>query len=205
MSINIELNTKEINIEICKNTLNMLYMRKLIDNTKLMFDSIHDQINNKVSIDFLLNNNIKCSIYILNIKLTSIIQGTPLDIFLSNNNDVKKIIVIKDFAKKVAKQIFFEYKNAEIFFEHELLEDISKKIIIPEHQLLIKEEKEELFNKFKKSELSKIHTTDMMARYYNAKIDDVFRIIRPSLTSGKSIVYRIVIEGPLDNISNCNP
>ena len=38
----------------------------------------------------------------------------------------------------------------------------------------------------------------MMARYYNAKVGDIFRIIRPSLTSGLSIFYRRVQTGNLD-------
>lgn len=202
MSVNVELNTKEINIIICKNVLIMLYKRKLIDNCDELFNVISEQINNKVSIEFLLNNNTKCSIYTINAKLTSIVQNTPLDDYLSNNIDVHKIIVIKELAKKVAKQILDDYKNAEFFFEHELLEDISSKVFIPEHQILLKEEKEELLSKFNENELSIIYTTDTMSRYYNAKVGDIFRIIRPSITSGKSIFYRRVNHGSLDLIFN---
>lgn len=200
MALNIELSNKQININICNNTLKMLYRRKLINNIDETFEEITDQINNKASIDFLLNNNSKCSIYIVNAKLTSIVNGSPLDDFLRNNTEIHKLIIIKDFTKKVAKQILDEYKNAEFFFEHELLEDIPSKVFIPEHQLLSNEEKAELFTKFNENELSIIYTTDTMSRYYNASIGDIFRIIRPSITSGKSIFYRRVIHGSLDLI-----
>lgn len=198
MSINVELNTKEINIEICKNVLKMLKKRKLINDDQLIFDKIFNDINNKASIEFTLNNNNKCSIYIINAKVSSIIQGTPIDDFLSNNSDMQKIIIIKECSKKAVKQIINDYNNSEFFFEHEMLEDIPSKSFIPEHQLLSIDEQNELLSKFNQSELSIIYNTDMMARYYNAKVGDIFRIIRPSVTSGNSIFYRRVHNGPWD-------
>jgi hypothetical protein len=53
------------------------------------------------------------SINLVNAKLSSIVQKTPLDDYLSNNVDVHKIIICKDVAKKVVKQIVSEYKNAK--------------------------------------------------------------------------------------------
>jgi DNA-directed RNA polymerase subunit H (RpoH/RPB5) len=44
----------------------------------------------------------------------------------------------------------------------------------------------------------KILLTDMMVRYYGAKIGDIFRIIRPSMTSGKNVFYRRVVNGSWD-------
>ena len=79
-----------------------------------------------------------------------------------------------------------------------MLEDIPMKAIIPEHQLLNEEEKSELLSKYNELSLSAILDTDMMARYYNAQIGDIFRIIRPSVTSGNSIFYRRVHHGSLD-------
>jgi hypothetical protein len=89
MSINIELNSKEINIEICKNILKMLERRKVINTTDEIFDKIFNDINNKASLEFLLKDKTKCSIYIVNAKISSITQGTPIDDFLSNNLDIK--------------------------------------------------------------------------------------------------------------------
>ena len=196
-TINIELNNKEINVEVCKNVLKMLERRGLLKYEEV-FEKVFNDINNKASIDFVLNDKTKCSIYTINAKVTSIIQGTPIDEYLSNNLDVHKIIVIKDCSKKAVKQIISDYINTEFFFEHEMLEDISSKVFIPKHQLLNKDEIKELFSKFNENELSIIYSTDMMARYYNAKVGDVFRIIRPSITSGNSIFYRKVHNGSID-------
>jgi len=198
MSINVELNTKEINIEIYKNILKMLERRKLIVNSEIILKEIFNDINNKPFIEISVVDNKKYSIFIINSKISSIIQGTQLDDFLSNNIEISKIIIIKECSKKVIKQILNDYKNAEFFFEHELLEDIPSKVFIPEHQLLSEEEVTELLEKFNLHELSIILSTDIMARYYNAKINDIFRIIRPTVTSGKSIFYRRVVNGSLD-------
>ena len=92
----------------------------------------------------------KYSIYLVNAKLTSIVQGTPLDEYLSNNLDIHKIVVAKDVAKKVVKQIVSDYTNAEFFFESEMMEDIPSKVFIPVHQLISQEEKNELLTILKK-------------------------------------------------------
>jgi DNA-directed RNA polymerase I, II, and III subunit RPABC1 len=198
MSVNIELNNREINNIVCLNVLKMLHRRNLIDDVDVTYTEIGDDINEKANIQFKLNDDSKCSIYTINTKLNSIAQGTPIDEYLSNNVTIHKIVILKDAAKKVLKQIQTEYKNAEFFFEHEMLEDIPSKIFIPKHQLLNEEEKTKLLLKFNENELSNILDVDMMARYYNAKFGDIFKIIRPSVVSGNSIFYRKVIHGSLD-------
>jgi DNA-directed RNA polymerase subunit H (RpoH/RPB5) len=198
MSVNVELNSKEINIEICHNILKMLNCRKLIDDVEKSFNTIIGDINLKAIIEINLNNNIKCSIYSINVKLNSIAQGTPFDDYLSNNPDVHKIVILRDPAKKVLKQILSEYKNTEFFFEHEMLEDIPSKIFIPKHSILNEFEKEELLRINNENDLSVIFNTDMMSRYFNAKIGDIFKIIRPNMSSGTSIFYRRVAHGSLD-------
>ena len=198
MSINIELNYKEINILLCTNILKMLERRKLINNWEKIFNEIKDDINNKSSFDFLIDNKTKYSIYIVSVKLTSIIQGTPIDEYLSSNIDTHKIIVIKDSTKKVVKQIVNEYKNAEFFFEHEMIEDIPIKEFIPEHQVLSEEEKKEVLTKYNENHMLIIFNTEMMSRYYKVEINDIFRIIRMSTTSGENIAFRRVQQGNWD-------
>jgi len=198
MSLNIELTSVEINNEVCLNILKMLYRRKLIDDVEIKLDEIKNDINNKAIIEFELNNKTKASIYIINAKLTSISQNTPIDDYLSNNIDIHKIVILKDAAKKVLKQIIHEYKNAEFFFEHEMLEDKPAYIKVPEHILLNDEEKAELLSVFDECQLKTIYDTDMMARYYHAKIGDIFKIVAYSVSSGIAISYRRVNHGSLD-------
>ena len=54
MSVNIELNSKEINNIVCLNTLKMLNRRNLIDNVDTTYNEISDDINQKAIIEFKL-------------------------------------------------------------------------------------------------------------------------------------------------------
>jgi DNA-directed RNA polymerase subunit H (RpoH/RPB5) len=196
MSISVEYNNREINQTVIENILKMLERRSIIK-------SVEDEIKKFNNEDFQNKSEFELSkykigIYLVNAKLTSIIQGHPLDVYLSNNLDIHKIIIAKDVAKKVVKQIVNDYKNAEFFFESEMLEDIPSKIFIPKHEIIIGEEKDEILNKFSETELARIFLTDMMSRYYGAKVGDIFKITRPSFTAGKNIFYRRVVNSSWD-------
>ena len=82
--------------------------------------------------------------------------------------------------------------------EDELLEDIPSKDIVPNHQLLNQDEKEELLKYFQAKSFKKIYEYDIMSRYYGAVPGDIFRIERFNTTSGKGIDYRTVIPGKYD-------
>jgi DNA-directed RNA polymerase subunit H (RpoH/RPB5) len=198
MSINVEYNNKEINQNVMENVMKMLERRKLIKSWSDELTKLGASVSNDTIFEIILTDKSKYGIYLVSAKLTSIVQQTPLDDYLSNNIDSHKIIIARDVAKKVVKQIVGEYKNAEFFFESEMLEDIPSKIFIPEHQIITQAEKEELLSKFSELDFGRIFLTDMMSRYYAAKIGDIFRITRPSFTAGKNIYYRRVVNGSWD-------
>ena len=198
MSINVEYNNKEINSILMENILKMLERRGLIKSWSDSFKKISADVATKTIFEIELKDKTNYGIYLVNAKLTSIVQGTPLDEYLYNHIDVHKIIIAREVAKKVVKQIVGEYSNAEFFFENEMLEDIPAKVFIPEHRLINKEERDELLGKFTEIELARILVTDMMSRYYAAKIGDIFRIVRPSFTAGKNVFYRRVVHGTWD-------
>jgi DNA-directed RNA polymerase subunit H (RpoH/RPB5) len=198
MSINVEYNAKEVNQIIMENVLKMLEMRKLIKSWSDEYKKLSNVISTKSVFEIELADKTNYSIYIVDAYLSSIVQGTPLDDYLSNNLDIHKIVIAKDVAKKVVKQIVAE--NAEFFFVTELMENICDKTFMPQFFLLEKEEKEELLTKFSKNELSPMFLTDRMARHYNAKTGDIFKIIRPSFTAGKNVFYRRVVNGSWDAI-----
>jgi len=194
--INIEYNNKEITEIILENIMKMFEKRKIITSWKEQFDKFTDLSNNNV-FNFDINYN-KYSIYLLIPKMSSIIQNSPLDDYLSNNITTHKIIIGFDVSKKIVKQILFDYKNTEFFFNYEMLEDIPSKVFIPQHILLYGDELKELTNKFNDNDLGKIYLTDFMSRYFNAQIGNIFKIIRPSIISGNNIFYRKVINGSVD-------
>ncbi len=192
---NVEMNQKELYKVVCENISHMLIRRKLIKT------NLTDTIINTIITDKMYNFELdgkKIGINIINQEVKNISSGSPIDEYLSNNIDYIKFFIVQSFSKKTYVQVNTEFKNAEIFTIDEFLEDIPAKEIIPEHQLLNDEDKKELMESFALAELPRIHSTDMMARYYGAKINDVFRVIRPNLNSGTSIMYRVVVLGNMD-------
>jgi len=200
LSTNIEMNIKEINTLIILNLLKLLKRRKLIDNYNELYNTLKQEILTKTIINIPIKNNQKISVYILNSKLNSIVQNSPIDDYLSNNTNIHKFVIIKTASKKVVKQIINKYINCEFFHEHEFLEDIPDKNFIPKHEILNDEDKQYLLEKINFKDLSHIYKTDMMARYYNAQIDDIIKITRANITCGKSVFYRRVIPGTVDNL-----
>ena len=189
---------KETNQIIVKNILRMLSRRNMISDVETTFGNVSESIVANKTIKIKLDNNSSCLVYIINGKVTSITQNSPIDEFLSSNTNLLKLVVIKEPSKKTFKQIMDNYPNSEGFFQYEFMEDIPAKDIIPKHSLINSDEKDELLQHIQIRNLKKIFTTDMMSRYYNAKVGDIFRIERLNPTSGKGVDYRVVIPGKID-------
>jgi len=68
-------------------------------------------------------------------------------------------------------------------------------ILVPKHVLLSDEEAEEVLKTLgvNKEQLPKIRADDPVAKEIGAKPGQIVKIIRESLTAGKSIAYRLVI------------
>lgn len=186
-------NTKELFNILINNAEKMLQRRNLI--TKLTDKQKEEIIQNKI---IYIDEPKKISLNFIDNILTNISSGSNIDDYCSKKIEYHKFIFITSFNKKVFKQIKTNYKNVEIFFKHEFYEDIPSKDIIPEHILLNDQEKEELLKSFKITELSKIYNTEMMSRYYGAKVNDIFKIKRYNINSGISTAYRVVVKGSSD-------
>ena len=195
---NVELNIKEIMMNVIENIVKMFHRRGYTTNQ--LSQTIIDKIMVDKTHNFELNGK-KINIYILNHDLKNISAGSTVDDYLNKNIDYHKFLIVKSFTKKTYTQIIHEYKNSEIFLIDDFLEDIPAKEFIPEHHLLNSEEKKELLESFGLNELGRIYNTEIISRYYGAKIDDIFRIIRPNISSGTSIAYRLVINGSMDIFS----
>jgi DNA-directed RNA polymerase subunit H len=68
--------------------------------------------------------------------------------------------------------------------------------LVPDHILLTEEETDELLTKYNitRGQLPKVKSSDVVVKQVGAKPGDVLRIIRKSLTAGKAVAYRLVIE-----------
>jgi DNA-directed RNA polymerase I, II, and III subunit RPABC1 len=106
--------------------------------------------------------------------------------------DTNIIYVVK------SKPNTFVYKeikeNDEIFLFNELVFNRTKHRLIPKHVMLNETEKREVLTTYdcRDTQIPRMVTTDFLARYYGAKAGDMFKIYRPSPSSGVYITYRVV-------------
>jgi len=194
---NVEINNKEMINTVLSNLSKMFMRRGYTDTIDVLNDSNIKEMHENKTTSFKLGD-MKYSINIMNQDIKNISSNSPTDDYLSKNLDTHKFLIVKYFSKKTYKQVNDEYTNADIFTIYEFLEDIPSKKFIPEHVLIEGPTKEELLKSFSMKELGRINSTDIMARYYGAKINDIFRISRPNISSGYSIYYRVVIPGSLE-------
>ena len=141
------------------------------------------------------------NVMIINGKISTINKIIGFDNFINLSNNQNRIFIGNNISQKAFKQ-FLEKKNSEVFFEKDLMIDIIKHKYQPKFKLLSDEEKQQKlkdYNIESKFE-SKMLSTDAIARYFNAKPGDIFRIKRPSTFSGESFHYRLVVESPISVI-----
>lgn len=119
---------------------------------------------------------------------------------MNEKNCLRAIIITKEGITPFAKSEILEIKQNEniqidVFTESELLFDITEHVLVPKHELLTAEEKENLLVslKIKEHQLPKILHTDPVAKYYGFEKTNVVKITRISETAGTYLNYRIVI------------
>jgi DNA-directed RNA polymerases I, II, and III subunit RPABC1 len=125
----------------------------------------------------------------------------PIRTFLEkmNENNVFKCIVIyrsslTPSATKVMASLAPKY-IMEQFSESELVVNITEHKLVPQHIVLLDEEKKALLARYrlKDTQLPRILISDPVARYYGLKRGQVVKILRPSETAGRYVTYRIAI------------
>lgn len=124
-------------------------------------------------------------------ELTNIL--TVIDEKYGSDN-INILIVLEDKPTSTIQKELEENDNIEIFFAKKLMFNITKHVLIPKHKLLNEIEIKDILDKYqcKKNQLPKIQYEDPVARYYGARVGDVFEITRPTPTTGIFKVYRVV-------------
>jgi DNA-directed RNA polymerase I, II, and III subunit RPABC1 len=163
---------------------------------KEIFDKLKPLINDDQML-FTIDDK-KFGIKFVSNFLTTIKKEASIENFLEKNSDVHKFVIINRLSDRAIKQVL-EHKNTEVFTMDELLIVVIDHYLVPQHILLSPEEKENYLTTFNHQirDMKKILLNDPIAKFYGAKVGDMFKIIRPSITAGKDIDYRIVIPGEI--------
>eukprot|EP01126_Amoeba_proteus_P016934 TRINITY_DN1797_c0_g1_i10.p1 TRINITY_DN1797_c0_g1~~TRINITY_DN1797_c0_g1_i10.p1 ORF type:complete len:123 (+),score=15.42 TRINITY_DN1797_c0_g1_i10:375-743(+) len=108
----------------------------------------------------------------------------------------RSLVIYEDTVTNYAKVCVSKCKDImELWRESELLVNITKHKLVPEHVLLTTQEKEDLLKRYKlkETQLPRIQKDDPVAKFLGLARNDVVKIIRPSETAGRYITYRLVI------------
>lgn len=109
--------------------------------------------------------------------------------------DIKIIIIAEDYPPAALKKDIAKNKNIQFFLFKQLVINITKHVKVPKHTVLSEEEAQTLvFDRYKctRAQLPKILATDPVAKYYDMKQGQICKIVRPSISTGEVIVYRVV-------------
>ena len=177
---------------IIENFVKMLYNRNYFVNSNLD-DLIKSGLKNFANYEtFVKYNNEVFHLKIVPYKLNTIKKSEDIESFLNSHIDDKKIFAILSGSTKIEKQLL-EYNNTEVFNDVDLLVNIIDNNLVPKHILLSDEEAKNILIEYKinKENLPRILSGDRIAKYYNVKPGQIVKIIRPSITAGEEIAYRV--------------
>jgi DNA-directed RNA polymerase I, II, and III subunit RPABC1 len=94
----------------------------------------------------------------------------------------------------VYKEVNSGNMTDEIFLYTEVIFNRTKHRLVPRHVVLTEAEKKDLLLTYdcKDTQIPRMVTTDFICRYFGTKPGDMFKIYRPSPSSGIYITYRVV-------------
>ena len=109
----------------------------------------------------------------------------------------RAILVVNSGVTSFARRALNEMSKikVELFHDRELLVNITKHVLVPEHEVLTEEGKQAVLDKYrlKEAQLPRILKTDPIARFYGLSQGQVVKIKRDSDTAGRYITYRYVV------------
>lgn len=176
------------------------YKQYSIHEIELMISSLPKSNKDLSPIDITLENVMIKYIFTPKIRITHL--TTLANHFIENYKEGDTIIfIIRDkITSEESIEEFFDtiYLNHKIFIQYFYLDTLTFNVthhnLVPKHTILTEGEAETLVKSLyitNRNKLPKIKKTDPISKYYGIKPGEIFRILRPSETSGTSYYYRL--------------
>jgi DNA-directed RNA polymerases I, II, and III subunit RPABC1 len=193
---------KQKNI-ILGNIVKMLIERGVVrKDFQSTFSNVLSNLKDDDTCDIIVDNprNDDSSVYhiilLLDQKVSTITKSSVIGEYIYKTTSEHKIIITNDITPRARLSIQNNFPLVEIFLKKEMMFNLIESIYVPRHIILTQEDADRVLSEYglQKKDLPRIFVSDPMSRYYNAKLGQIFRIIRPSETSGSSNYYRIVVR-----------
>ena len=161
------------------------------------------KIDFKKKINF-LDQTLETSNWIFKIFTTKItnLQKSGVLSFYNTHKQKEKVVMIFQNTNIKSYTELINIDNVEVFLINDIIHSPLESVIQSDFFLLDDQEKKQVFEQFNTSEMTipKIKKSDIVARLYNAKVNDVFKIIRKTPNYGHEIYYRIVVPPTYEDI-----
>jgi DNA-directed RNA polymerase subunit H (RpoH/RPB5) len=203
----IEINNEKQKFIIVENILKMLQERKLVKPTdfKQYVNDVYHSFNDDGICEISVNkqnpndSNVYMLVLLLEQKITTVTKSSMIGEYLYKNTEKHKIIIVNEISQRAIQTIKDNHPIVEVFLKDVMMFNIIDSIYVPKHILLSSDEENTMLTEYDvmKKDLPRIFDTDPISKYYNAKIGQIFRIQRPSETTGYSNYYRIVVRKPV--------
>lgn len=193
----IEMSPEKQRDIVLTNITKMLQERKLINPSNLdaYVANVISSLKDDNTCDIIVSENITYKIILLvDQKISTVTKTSLIGDYLYKNPDLHKIIIVGEITPRARQTVQTNFPLIEIFLKKEMMFNIVEHMYVPKHILLSNDETGQILKEYgmQKREMPRILLSDPISRYYHAKIGQIFRIIRPSETSGYSVYYRIV-------------
>jgi len=158
----------------------------------------YDVVRKKVSDDgnnvytFKASNGDEYAVKIIFQPILATGKQSIVNEFIKENDDYKKIIIAKDYNKKIIE--FVTRNGSQIFEEDFFLSDIINQKFQPIFEPLSPKEMSEIKKEYNISSYTAPNLTrsDPMTKYFGLKKGDLIRVINGSPLSGYAISYQVV-------------
>lgn len=198
---NISLNTESMVLDILVKMINILRNTRK-ENVGEFEGDVESIVKKKINVyenSLVLDN---WAFKVITVKTSNLQRSGVFTFYNSNFSKKRRVICIFNNISKRAYIELIMSPGIEVFTYTDIIQYPLNNIMQPDFFLLGEEERKKMIEEFNVLEknLPKIKVSDIISRFFNAKVNDIFKIVRKTPEYGYDIYYRIVIPSNYDDM-----